>query len=259
MEQTPPKETSGSQPRIAGSIKFLITGGEAQFLEIYIRPGQKCIGELANITYMPHNINPMMQTKHLNSANRTFFETNNLQLCVFENITEKEQKVGFSTPFRGRVVPIDLEKAGMLFFSSKYFLCSHTTTRILPIASKDMIGEMLSSNDEGKMMKMTGSAFAFFHAVGHCKMISLKPEETFMIPEGSIIATQSSITHKIVTVANTRKMSSLTGPGTVWINATPHEVYLDATSNATIKKVGGHFGLKKSKSKFGLLGALKKK
>lgn len=259
MGQEPPKKPSANQPRSLGSINFLITGGEAQYLEIYIRPGQKYVGESASIIYMPDDILLTVQNKHLNSDNRKFFKQNNLQLCMFENVTNKEQEIGFSTPFRGRIVPIDLEKAGTLFFSSKYFLCSHTTTRVLPITAKDVSGDVYSSNYAGKMMKIAGKAFAFFHAVGHCKMISLQEKEAFLIPEGSIIAVQSSITHKVVNIANSKKMSSLTGPGTVWINATPHEVHMDAMAEATLEKVGEYFELNKPKSKFGLLGSFKKK
>lgn len=182
----PPPPPAGPAPTVADVIDFEILGGEMQFVEIVLDPGEAAIADAGALFYMDPGIK-------LDSTTG---------LTLFGNGAQARQKVSFAASSPGKILPIDLRQhGGTLLCQKDAFLC----------AAKGISTAVTPNN----LQKLEGQGLAFLHAGGTLVARDLKPGETLRIDLGCLLAFEPTVGCDLQPVA------ALTGPGKVWLQSLP--------------------------------------
>ena len=118
----------------AHEIEYQITGEEMQFVEIELNPQEAVISEPGSFMFMNDGIN--METifgdgsserssvfDKLLSAGKRLLTGERLFMTAFTNEGVGKKRVGFASPYPGKIIPMDLSKLqGKLICQKDAFL-----------------------------------------------------------------------------------------------------------------------------------------
>src|SRR5688500_3748066 len=123
--------------RRAHDIDFEIHGGEMQFVEVELDPGEGTIAEAGAMMYMTQGIQmetifgdgSQQQSKGvmgaLLGAGKRILTGESLFMTAFTNQGQGKQKVAFGAPYPGKILPMDLRAlGGHLLCQKDSFLCA---------------------------------------------------------------------------------------------------------------------------------------
>ncbi len=216
---------------MADVIDYKIYGEEMQVVEVELDPGEGVRAEVGAMLYMEDGI--QMQTgtgggifagfkRMLTGAG--FFISN------FVNEGTGKRHVGFSAPFPGKIVPLDLAKQGGEFICQKHaFLCAASGTEI-EIAFTKKLGAGLFGGEGFILQKLEGQGLAFIHAGGTIVSRDLAAGETLRLDTGCLVAFEPRVSYDIQWVGGFKTalfggeglfFATLTGPGRVWLQSLP--------------------------------------
>jgi uncharacterized protein (AIM24 family) len=148
----------------------------------------------------------------------------------FSNRGNKKAKVGFSAPYPGTVIPVDLAKspANELVVQKDGFLCAAFGTK-LSIVFNRKIGAGLVGGEGFILQKLQGDGLAFVHAGGTVIERTLN-NETLRVDTGCVVAFESQIDFDVDTTGSLKSMvfggegiflATLRGSGRVWLQSMP--------------------------------------
>ncbi len=231
-------------------IDYQIKGESIQIVEVELDPGETVIAEAGAMLFMEEGI--QFETKmgdgsnpsqglfdKLLSAGSRLLSGESLFLTHFTNRGSKKSKVGFSAPYPGTVIPVDLANSpkNELIVQKDGFLCAAFGTK-LSIVFNRKIGAGLVGGEGFILQKLEGDGKAFVHAGGTVIERTLH-NETLRVDTGCVVAFESQIDFDVEKSGSLRSMvfggegiflATLKGSGKVWLQSMPIRKLVQALS-----------------------------
>ncbi|XP_042464452.1 uncharacterized protein LOC122047328 isoform X1 [Zingiber officinale] len=210
---------------------FQILGGESQIVQIMLRFQEKLIAKPGTICYMSGSI--QMENNYIpeNEAGLWhWFFGKNVTSIVLSNPSQEDGFVGIAAPSPARILPIDLSNFdGELLCQPDAFLCSVNDVRLS--SNVDQRPHNIEVGAEVILkQKLVGQGLVFLVGCGSVVQKILAPGEAFIVDVSSIIAMSTTITfqlkpsiamRRVVFGGDNQLMTTLTGPGVVFIQSMP--------------------------------------
>jgi len=246
-------------------IDYQIKGESIQIVEVELDPLETVIAEAGAMLFMEDGI--VFETKmgdgsnpsqsifdKLLSAGSRVLTGESLFMTHFTNRGNRKAKVGFSAPYPGTVIPIDLSKMSNheLIVQKDGFLCAAYGTK-LSIVFNRKIGSGLVGGEGFILQKLSGDGKAFVHAGGTLIEKTLN-NETLRVDTGCVVAMESHIQFDVESSGSLKSMifggegiflATLRGTGKVWLQSMPIRKLIQAISpygNNTRKEAGSLLG-----------------
>jgi uncharacterized protein (TIGR00266 family) len=222
-------------------IDYEIKGESIQIVEVELDPAETVIAEAGAMLFMEDGIqfetrmgdgsNPSQGLlDKLLSAGSRVLTGESLFMTHFTNHGRAKAKVGFSAPYPGTVIPIDLAQSpgNELIVQKDGFLCAAYGTK-LAITLNRNIGAGLVGGEGFILQKLSGQGKVFVHAGGTVIERTLK-NETLRVDTGCVVAFESQIDFDIQSAGGLRSMvfggegvflATLRGTGKIWLQSMP--------------------------------------
>jgi uncharacterized protein (TIGR00266 family) len=231
-------------------IDYQIKGESIQIVEVELDPMETVIAEAGAMLFMEDGI--LFETKmgdgsnpnqglfdKLLSAGSRILTGESLFITHFTNRGNKKAKVGFSAPYPGTIIPIDLAKSNNneLIVQKDGFLCAAFGTK-LSIVFNRKIGSGLVGGEGFILQKLQGDGLAFAHAGGTVIEKTLN-NETLRVDTGCVVAFESQIDFDVEATGSLKSMifggegiflATLRGTGKVWLQSMPIRKLVQALS-----------------------------
>jgi uncharacterized protein (TIGR00266 family) len=222
-------------------IDYQIKGESIQIVEVELDPGETVIAEAGAMLFMDEGI--QFETKmgdgsnprqglfdKLLSAGGRLLTGESLFMTHFTNRGNRKAKAGFSAPYPGTVIPVDLASSrnNELIVQKDGFLCAAFGTK-LSIVFNQKIGAGLVGGEGFILQKLQGDGLAFVHAGGTVIERTLN-NETLRVDTGCVVAFESQIDFDVERSGSLRSMvfggegiflATLRGSGKVWLQSMP--------------------------------------
>jgi uncharacterized protein (TIGR00266 family) len=222
-------------------IDYQIKGESIQIVEIELDPTETVIAEAGAMLFMEDGI--QFETKmgdgsnpsqglfdKLLSAGSRILTGESLFMTHFTNHSNRRAKVGFSAPYPGTIIPVDLAASpgNELIVQKDGFLCAAFGTKV-SITFNRKIGSGLVGGEGFILQKLQGDGRAFVHAGGTLIEKTLN-NETLRVDTGCVVAFESQIDFDVQTSGGLKSMifggegiflATLRGTGKVWLQSMP--------------------------------------
>lgn len=233
---------------MADQLEFQIIGNDIQLVEIQLDKGEGVWGEVGTMRYMEDGIEMststgggMLKGLKREVMGESFFITN------FINTRKKVSRLGFSAPYPGKIIPLDLVKLGGRFICQKdSFLCAAQGVDV-EIAFAKKLGAGKYGGEGFILQRLEGEGIAFVHAGGTVIEKILGPNQSLRVDTGCLVSFSTTIEYDIQYVGGFKNsifggeglfFAKLTGPGIVYLQSLPLSRLADKVIEAS-KKSGG--------------------
>lgn len=152
-----------------------------------------------------------------------------LFMTHFTNRGHGKQRVAFSAPYPGKIMPVDMAQCGgELLCQKDAFLCAALGTQV-GIAFQKKLGAGFFGGEGFILQRLRGDGKAFVHAGGTLIMKELRGE-TLRVDTGCLVAFTSGVDYDIERAGNLKSMffggegaflATLRGHGTVILQSMP--------------------------------------
>ncbi|AYB30728.1 TIGR00266 family protein [Chryseolinea soli] len=222
-------------------IDYEIKGESIQIVEVELDPNETVVAEAGAMLFMEDGIqfeakmgdgsNPSQGLfDKLLSAGSRVLTGESLFMTHFTNRGGRKAKVGFSAPYPGTVIPVDLSQSpnNELIVQKDGFLCAAFGTK-LSITFNRKLGSGLVGGEGFILQKLQGDGKVFVHAGGTVIERTLN-NETLRVDTGCVVAFESQIDFDVQTSGGLRSMvfggegvflATLRGTGRVWLQSMP--------------------------------------
>jgi len=221
-------------------IDYEIKGAELQLVEVELDPGETVVAEAGAMTYMEEGItfNTRMGDGSeaeagvmgkLFSAGKRMFTGESIFITHFTNEGTAKARVGFSAPYPGNVVPLDMARLGYRVTCQKdAFVCAALGTRI-DITFNRKLGAGLFGGEGFILQRLEGDGMAFIQAGGTVIEKQLQGQ-TLRVDTGCLVGLSGDIEYDIARAGGLKSMifggegmflATLSGHGTVWLQSLP--------------------------------------
>ncbi|MGI8905937.1 MAG: TIGR00266 family protein [Candidatus Sumerlaeaceae bacterium] len=233
--------TQSASGKRSDEIDYKIHGGEMQYVDVMLDPGEMVIAEPGMMMYMTPGVkmdtvlgDPSAQNQgvmgKLLSAGKRALTGESLFVTTFTCTSGSREDVAFSAPYPGKLIPMHLDELGHeLIVQRDAFVCAARGTTI-NIAFQKKIGVGLFGGEGFIMQRLTGDGVAIVHAGGNIMERTLSHGETLRVDTGCIVALQPSVGYDIQMVGGIKNtlfggeglfFATLTGPGRIWLQSLP--------------------------------------
>lgn len=221
-------------------LDYELIGDDLQAVIVTLDPGETVIAEAGAMMFMeqgiemnttldPNRQGGGMLGKLFAGAKRalsgdTFFIT------TFANAASSRRSVAFSSPFPGKIRPVDLrEWNGVIIAQKDSFLCAPRGTSV-DIAFTRRIGAGFFGGEGFILQRISGDGVAVLHASGAIWEKTLADGEVLRVDTGCIVAMESRVQYDIQLVPGVKTalfggeglfFATLTGPGRVMLQTMP--------------------------------------
>ncbi len=231
-------------------IDYQIKGESIQIVEVELDPMETVIAEAGAMLFMEEGIQFEAKMGDGSAANQSLFDKllsagsrvltgESLFMTHFTNRGNKKAKVGFSAPYPGTVIPIDLatSRNNELIVQKDGFLCAAFGTK-LSIFFNRKIGAGLVGGEGFILQKLQGDGKAFVHAGGTVIERTLN-NETLRVDTGCVVAFESQVDFDVETTGSLKSMifggegiylATLKGNGKIWLQSMPIRKLVQALS-----------------------------
>ncbi|MFM1989056.1 MAG: hypothetical protein RJA99_2013 [Pseudomonadota bacterium] len=223
-------------------IDYRIEGGEMQYVEVELDPGEAMVGEAGSLMYMEDGVT--IDTVFgdgsgggggglfgkLVGAGKRLLTGESLFTSVYQNQARERRKLGFAAPYPGRILPMDLSAlGGRMICQRDAFLCAARGVS-LGIAFQRKLGAGFFGGEGFIMQKLEGDGLAFVHACGTVMERRLAPGELLRVDTGCVVGYTDGVDFDIEYVGKVKTalfggeglfFAVLRGPGTVWLQSLP--------------------------------------
>lgn len=237
--------TSGARhvrsDQVADDIDFEIKGGEMQFVEVELDPGESAIAEAGSMMFKAPSV--AMNTVFgdgseevggfigkLVGAGKRLVTGESLFTTVFTHEGQGKTRVAFASPYPGHILAIKLDEfGGRLICQKDAFLCAAKGVS-LGIYFQKRIMTGLFGGEGFIMQQLDGDGWVFVHMGGTVVEKTLAPGEELHIDTGCVAAFTSGIEFDLERAGSIKSMifggegvffAKLRGPGKVWIQSLP--------------------------------------
>ena len=242
------------------NVDYELKGNDIQLVEIELDSGASVIAEGGAMTYMEGEISFDAKMGDGSNPKEGFFGKlldagkraitgESLFITHFTNSGKGKQRVAFSAPYPGSIIPVDLrEIGGEIICQKDSFLCAALGTR-LTVAFSKKLGAGFFGGEGFILQKLAGDGMAFVHAGGTVIKKELK-NEILKVDTGCIVGFSGGIHYDIQRAGNLKSMvlggeglflATLEGTGTVYVQSLPFSRLADRILEA-MPKNGGKAG-----------------
>lgn len=247
--------------QLAHEIDFEIKGGEIQFVEIELDPSEAVMAEAGSMMFMHDTIK--METVFgsgdenkgiigaLMGAGKRLLTGESLFMTVFTNHGAGKERVGFSAPYPGKIIPLNLaELGGEIICQKDAFLCAAKGVSV-DIAFQKKLRTGFFGGEGFIMQSLKGDGLAFIHAGGSILSRELKAGEVLKVDTGCVVAYDTSVDFDIEYVGSIKSAffggegffyASLRGPGTIWLQSMPFSRFATKVISSVPSQGGGKVG-----------------
>ncbi|WP_210489848.1 TIGR00266 family protein [Rufibacter aurantiacus] len=228
-------------------VDYRIYGSDIQVLEVELDPQETVIAEAGAMVFMEDGI--QFETKMGDGSNPASgflgklvqmgsraITGESLFMTHFTHRGYGKAKVGFSAPYPGTIMPINLAEFPQgLIVQKDGFLAAALGTRIA-MHFNQRLGAGFFGGEGFIMQRLTGDGLAFIHAGGTVIERHLH-NETLRIDTGCVVAYENGIDFDIQRAGGLRSMvfggeglflATLRGTGRVWIQSMPVKKLIQA-------------------------------
>ena len=221
-------------------VDFEIKGSDLQLVEVELDPGETVIAEAGAMTFMESGIE--FESKmgdgsdpeqgffgKIFSAGKRMLTGESVFMTHFTNNGHDKQRVGFSAPYPGKIVPLNMADLGCEVICQKdAFLAAALGTKV-SITFNEKLGTGFFGGEGFILQKLEGDGMAFVHAGGTIIEKELD-HETLRLDTGCLVGFTSGIDYDIQRTGNLKSMifggeglflATLSGKGRVWIQSLP--------------------------------------
>lgn len=228
---------------MADVIDYKIFGDDFQAVEIELDPNEGVRAEVGAMLLMEQGIQMDTTTGGgMFSGFKRLISGESFFITTFLNQSNYKRKVMFSAPYPGRIMPIDLAKFGGEFYCQKdAYLCSANGIDITVEFTKKF-GAGLFGGEGFILQKLIGDGLAFIHAGGTIIKRELGPMERIRIDTGCLVGFEKGVDYDIQLVGGIKNtlfggeglfLTTLTGPGTVYLQSLPFSRIADRINKAS--------------------------
>lgn len=234
-KNTAPATTTSSDGVVAVPIDFdvasRVEGQESQTVTIDLEPGQVLRAESGSMLYMTEGVKMETTTGGgLSAGFKRLLTGQNLMISDFRYEGTTKGTVALGTDFPSKIVRLNVEEYGGKIVCQKGALvcASHTIDIEMEFAKKMTAGFF---GGEGFVLQaLTGSGDVFVKAGGTLIRRDLQEGETLRISSGCLVAFSDGVEFDVQTMPGFKNVlfggeglfiTTLTGPGTVWIQGQP--------------------------------------
>ena len=229
-------------------IDYQIKGESIQIVEVELDPRETVIAEAGAMLFMEDGIQFEAKMGDGSNPNQGLFDKllsvgsrvltgESIFMTHFTNQGNRRAKVGFSAPYPGTVIPIDLSQcpSNQLIVQKDGFLCAALGTQI-SITFNKRLGSGLVGGEGFILQKLQGDGKAFVHAGGTVIERTLN-NETLRVDTGCVVAFESQIDFDVQSAGGLRSMifggegiflATLHGTGKVWLQSMPIRTLVQA-------------------------------
>ncbi|MBC3539545.1 TIGR00266 family protein [Rufibacter sediminis] len=228
-------------------VDYRIHGADIQVLEVELDPQETVIAEAGAMVFMEDGI--QFETKMGDGSNPASgflgklvqmgsraITGESLFMTHFTHRGYGKAKVGFSAPYPGTIMPINLAEFPQgLVVQKDGFLAAALGTRIA-MHFNQRLGAGFFGGEGFIMQRLTGDGLAFIHAGGTVIERHLH-NETLRVDTGCVVAYENGIDFDIQRAGGLRSMvfggeglflATLRGTGRVWIQSMPVKKLIQA-------------------------------
>lgn len=229
-------------------VDYRIYGHDIQVLEIELDPGESVIAEAGTMVYMEEAIAWDTRMGDGSEPDQGFFGKllqagsrmitgESLFITHFtHNGSYGKAHVGFSAPYPGTIMPIDLRTMPQgLIVQKDGFLAAARGTK-LAIHFNQRLGAGFFGGEGFILQKITGDGKAFIHAGGTVIEKQLN-NEVLRVDTGCVVAFEPGIDFSVARAGNLKSMifggeglmlATLRGTGRVWLQSMPVKKLIQA-------------------------------
>lgn len=248
-------------------IDYQIKGESIQIVEVELDPMETVIAEAGAMLFMEDGIvfeakmgdgsNPSQGLfDKLLSVGSRVLTGESLFMTHFTNRGNRKARIGFSAPYPGTVIPVDLATSPghEIIVQKDGFLCAAFGTKVA-ITFNKRIGSGLVGGEGFILQKLSGDGKAFVHAGGTVIERTLN-NETLRVDTGCVVAFEPQINFDVQRAGGLRSMifggegiflATLQGTGRVWLQSMPIRKLVQALAP---------YGANRGKEGSSLLGSL---
>lgn len=237
-------------------VDYEIHGDDLQLVEVELDPGEAVIAEAGVMTYLEEGINFEAKMGDGSKAESGFlgkiFDAGkrmvtgeSIFLTHFTNEGHAKQRVAFSGPFPGKILPLDLsELGGNLTCQKDSFLAAALGTEV-SISFNKKLGAGFFGGEGFILQKLIGDGMVFIHAGGTIVEKELRGE-TLRVDTGCLVGFTDGIDYDITRSGGLKTMflggegmflATLSGHGKVWIQSLPFSRIADRIISSS--SIGG--------------------
>ncbi|XP_026423132.1 uncharacterized protein LOC113319049 [Papaver somniferum] len=215
----------------AACVPFQILGGEAQIVQIMLKPQEKVIAKPGSMCYMSGSIQMDNLFLPENEGNIWYWLFGkNATSVVFLNQGANDGFVAIAAPSLARILPIDLAMfGGQLLCQPDAFLCSVNDVRVTNSIDQ-RVRNVVAGPEVILRQKIEGQGLAFIVAGGSVVQKNLDVGEVLIVDASCIVAMTATVNFQIKSTGPIRRMVfggenlisvELTGPGMVFLQSLP--------------------------------------
>jgi len=194
-----------------------------------LRNGESVITENGGMSWMEDGIEMKTTTNGgiMKGLGRAFAGES-----IFMNIYQAKREgaeISFASSFPGQIIEMDLAEGETIIAQKRAFLCGESTIDI-QMQFRKKLGAGLFGGEGFIMQKITGPGKVFLEIDGNVVKKELAAGEKLKIDNGYLAAMTKDVNLDIETVKGVKNimfggeglfLTTLTGPGTVWIQTMP--------------------------------------
>ncbi len=229
-------------------IDYRIYGTDIQVLEVELDQNETVIAEAGAMVFMEDGVT--FETKmgdgsepdqgllgKLFSAGSRFITGESLFMTHFTHRGRNPKtRVGFSAPYPGTIIPIDLSRSyNGIIVQKDGFLAAALGTKI-QIHFNQKLGSGFFGGEGFILQRLTGDGLAFIHAGGTVIEKQLN-NETLRVDTGCVVAFENGIDFSVERSGGLKSMifggegiflATLRGTGRVWLQSMPIKKLIEA-------------------------------
>ncbi len=154
----------------------------------------------------------------------------------FFTAEEDDQEIGFANSFPGKIIPIELDGNKTIIAQKSAYLASEKDVDI-NMHFRKKLGTGLFGGEGFILQKFSGFGIVFLEIDGEVIEYDLKEGEKLVIDQGHLAAMDESVDFDIQRVKGAKNimfggeglfLSTLTGPGKVWVQTMPLSNFIEA-------------------------------
>jgi len=227
---------------MAHEIDYQLIGDDMQLVEVTLDQNETVRAEAGTMMYMDQDIKMETGTSGgLLKGFKRMFTGESFFITSFTNEGQNRQKVGFASPYPGKIIPIDLGELPDGFICQKdAFLCAAFGVEIEVTFTKK-IGAGIFGGEGFILQHLKGDGLAFVHAGGTIIERRLVPGETLRVDTGCVVGFEPTINYDVNFIGGFKNalfggeglfLVNLTGPGRVFLQSLPFSKLVDRVNAA---------------------------
>lgn len=228
---------------MSSALNYEILGEDLQAVVVTLAPGESVVADSGSMMYMEDGVAMTTQLSmssedkgllgKLFEAGKRAITGDSFFVTFFTNNGRGAAQVGFSAPYPGRVLPLELsDHGGTVICQKDAFLCGAKGVQV-DIAFTKKFGAGLFGGEGFVLQKISspnGRGQVFCHAGGTMMERELKAGEVLRVDTGCIVGFAPGVDYDIEMVPGMKNKffggeglfyAVLRGPGTIWLQTMP--------------------------------------